>query len=173
MSGTVEIERKFMVTGDGWRVGEGERLAQGYLAAGPACSIRVRIAARQAWLTVKSAGGGRVRREFEYAIPPADAQAMLALCPEAPVEKIRYRVAHAGRTWEVDEFLGANAGLVVAEVELEDPDADVVLPDWVGDEVTEDARYRNANLAVCPWRTWDAAIRITADTPYGVDYKQA
>ena len=154
MSGTIEIERKFLVTGDGWRGGAGERMAQGYLAATPASSVRVRLAGPRAWLTVKSGGSGRVRREFEYAIPPTDAQAMLALCPDASVEKIRYRIAYAGRTWEVDAFLGANAGLVVAEIELEAPEAEVVLPDWVGIEVTDDPRYLNANLAVHPWRDW-------------------
>ncbi len=157
MSGTTEIERKFLVTGDGWRGGAGEQIAQGYLASTPASSVRVRLAGARAWLTVKSSGSGRMRREFEYAIPPADAQAMLAFCPDPPVEKIRYRIAHAGRTWEVDAFLGANAGLVVAEVELDAPEVEVVLPGWVGAEVTDDPRYLNANLAVHPWRDWGEA----------------
>lgn len=160
----LEIERKFLVTGDRWRAGAdaGRRLRQGYLCADPHGTVRVRLAGpapqagdgERAWLTVKGPTRGAVRQEFEYAIPPADAADLLALCADLVVEKVRYRVPHAGRVWEVDVFAAANRPLVVAEVELQDAADEVVLPDWVGAEVTEDRRYSNSNLARHPFSRW-------------------
>jgi len=156
-----EIERKFLVTGDAWRDGAaGTRYRQGYLGAGGSCTVRVRVAGERAFLTVKGPSAGGVRDEYEYPIPVADAEEMLErLAGGGRVEKVRYRVAHAGRTWEVDEFLGENAGLVVAEVELDRPDAPVEPPPWVGAEVTGDGRYANAALAVRPYRGWGPGPR--------------
>jgi CYTH domain-containing protein len=153
-----EIERKFLVIGDEWRTGsQGVFYRQGYLGAGEraVCTVRVRVAGERAWLTIKGRADHGARDEYEYPIPVADAGEMLArLCPGGRVEKIRHRVPHAGREWEVDEFIGENAPLVVAEVELDSVDAEVSLPPWVGREVTEDPRYTNAALALQPYSRW-------------------
>jgi len=143
----LEIERKFLVTGDGWRAGARIRaIAQAYLTPPGPTSVRVRIQDGQATLTIKGESRGAVRDEFEYPLPLADAEAMLALCPQQPLVKKRHEIRHAGKLWQVDVFEGALAGLVVAEVELNRPDEPVILPDWVGREVTEDPRYRNSTL---------------------------
>jgi adenylate cyclase len=116
----IEIERKFLVAGDGWRAAAtaSTRFSQGYLSRDPARTVRVRIAGDAAFLTIKGATHGATRAEFEYAVPLADAQQMLAMCDGPVVEKVRHLCPHEGMTWEVDEFLGANAGLVLAEIEL-------------------------------------------------------
>lgn len=148
-----EIERKFLVDGDGWRAGDppGERIRQGYLASDPERSVRVRLSADAARLTVKGASRGAVRAEFEYPIPLEDAREMLdTLCSTPQIEKTRHRVEHAGHVWEVDCFHGANDGLVVAEIELPSEDAPFERPPWVGEEVTGDPRYLNANLVRHP-----------------------
>ena len=153
-----EIERKFLVTGDGWRPGAvGVSYRQGYLSAGAdaGCTVRARVAGDRAWLTVKGPAAAGARDEYEYPIPVADAEEMLErLCAGGRVEKLRHRVPHAGHTWEVDEFTGENAGLVVAEIELDDAAAEFALPGWIGREVSDDARYFNSRLAVTPWREW-------------------
>lgn len=156
----IEIERKFLVAGDGWRHGAdaGTVIRQGYLAASPTVAVRVRTCGEHAFLTVKGGGDPRARSEFEYAIPPADAHAMLdGLCRPPLIDKTRYRVPFAGHTWEIDVFAGDNAGLVLAEVELAAADEAVALPPWVGAEVTDDPRYLNANLARHPYGTWGKA----------------
>lgn len=149
----VEIERKFLVRSDAWRAAaldSGVPIRQGYLAcSGPAApSVRVRLAGPRAMLTIKGPGL-LARQEFEYPIPPIDAQAMLdgGLCTGRIIEKLRTRVAHAGLVWEVDVFGGHLAGLVLAEVELSASDQAVALPDWVGAEVSRDGRYQNGALA--------------------------
>lgn len=149
----LEIERKFLVSGDGWRplARSRQRFRQGYLSRGPETTVRVRLVAGQAaFLTVK--GEGRIARaEFEYAIPLADAEAMLAgLCRPPLIEKTRHDVLHAGLLWHVDEFHGGNDGLVLAEVELGAADQPVELPGWVGREVTGDMAYRNSELSRRP-----------------------
>lgn len=153
-----EIERKFLVTGADWRSGaRGVPYRQGYLSAGAdaLCTVRARIAGEQAFLTVKGRATGVVRDEYEYPIPVADAEELLErLCAGGRVEKIRSRVPFKGRVWEVDEFTGENAPLVVAEVELDSIDAEVSLPPWVGREVTDDPRYTNAALARLPYSRW-------------------
>ena len=153
-----EIERKFLVAADGWRAGaHGVRYRQGYLSAGSdaRCTVRVRVAGEEAFLTVKGPASGGARDEYEYPIPVADAEEMLSrLAAGGTVEKTRHRVPFAGRTWEVDEFAGENAPLVVAEVELESVGAAVSLPAWVGREVTDDPRYTNASLALRPYSGW-------------------
>jgi adenylate cyclase len=152
----IEIERKFLVAGDGWRqpAAAQTRFSQGYLSRDPARTVRVRLAGERAFLTIKGATRGATRAEFEYEIPPADAQALLALCDGPVVDKIRHLCLHEGMTWEIDEFLGANAGLVVAEIELQSEDQAFARPAWLGEEVTGDARYVNANLAVKPFSSW-------------------
>ena len=153
----IEIERKFLVRGDDWRgaVHRHVRYRQGYIADSETCSVRVRIGGDEARLNIKSRSVGTTRLEFEYVLPLADAESMLReLCLDAPVEKTRHLLRHEGRLWEVDVFEGANAGLVVAEVELGDARETIALPPWVGDEVTDDVRYYNAALARKPYRDW-------------------
>jgi len=152
----IEIERKFLVRGEGWRqqASTQTRFSQGYLSRDPARTVRVRIAGEQAFLTIKGATTGATRAEFEYALPMADAQQLLAMSDGPVVEKIRHLCVFEGMTWEVDEFLGANAGLVVAEIELDSEAQAFAHPAWLGEEVTGDARYVNANLAVNPFTRW-------------------
>ena len=153
----IEIERKFLVLGDAWKDQSvsSERLKQGYVAGSEACSVRVRIRENGAQLGLKGAVGGARRLEFEYAIPLREAEEIFAkLCLGGRVEKLRHRVPVGEHCWEVDEFLGNNAGLVVAEIELSDESEDFLRPDWIGAEVTEDIRYYNTTLATRPWPTW-------------------
>ena len=153
----IEIERKFLVVGDAWRAAPGVPYAQGYLNRDKQRTVRVRVVQQQAWLTIKGANSGAVRAEFEYPIPVADAQQLLALCDGPLVRKLRRKVEHAGHTWEIDEFQGDNAGLVVAEIELPAEDAAFARPAWLGAEVTHDPRYFNSNLASRPYSTWPEA----------------
>jgi adenylate cyclase len=149
----VEIERKFLVTDDAWRaeVRSSRRLRQGYLALDGKTNVRVRTDAVRAWITVKGAGEGISRAEFEYEIPVADADGLLSLCRHRVIDKTRYLVPAGRHTWEIDEFAGANAGLIVAEIELREESDAFVRPAWLGEEVTADPRYLNASLAVHPW----------------------
>jgi adenylate cyclase len=150
-----EIERKFLVKGDGWRGGAGVLYRQGYLSRAPRCTVRARVAGGKAFLTVKGESTGAVRSEFEYPIPVADAEEMLATLSDGPViEKHRYRIPQGELVWEVDEFLGANFGLVVAEIELPAADHPFEKPAWVGQEVTGDVRYYNSTLAQHPYTKW-------------------
>ena len=152
----IEIERKYLVVGRGWRTAaRSVQCRQGYLTPGPPCAVRVRIIDGRAYITIKSATRGIKREEFEYPIPVEDAEAMLErLCVGHAIEKRRHYVEHRGATWEIDEFEGVNAGLVVAEIELEHEDQPVELPDWVGEEVSDDPRYLNANLSREPYTEW-------------------
>jgi len=151
----IEIERKFLVVGEDWkRGGTPQFLSQGYLNRDKQRTVRVRIAGDAAWLTIKGESKGATRAEFEYAVPVADAQQLLALCEGPRVEKNRWRMPHGGLVWEVDEFLGENAGLVVAEVELSSEDQAFDKPAWAGAEVTDDPRYFNSSLAAKPYSSW-------------------
>jgi CYTH domain-containing protein len=157
---STEIERKFLVIGEGWRASAGRaasgvRYRQGYLPTGSSVTVRVRVGGERGYLTIKGLHAGLSRAEFEYEIPLADAEQMLAaLCVQPLIEKTRYRVPHAGLIWEVDEFDGANAPLVLAEVELESEAQPVNAPDWVGPEVSSDVRYTNFYLSQHPYSTW-------------------
>jgi adenylate cyclase len=148
----LEIERKFLVIGDEWRAGcEGQRFCQGYLARGDGVTVRVRRAGLRAYLTIKGKPNGITRPEFEYEVPVEEAEAMLNhLCDRPLIEKTRFEVTHVGVVWEVDEFQGDNAGLIVAEVELDHPDQAFSRPPWLGEEVTGDPRFRNSNLVDDP-----------------------
>jgi len=153
----VEIERKFLLRNDSWHSlgGKGCLYRQGYLSTDPGRSVRVRIAGDLATLTIKGSSEGMVRSEFEYSIPVQEALDMLeTLCLKAQIEKRRYRVRLEGHCWEIDEFFGENSGLVLAEVELEDPEEEVRIPAWIGREVTGDLRYYNSSLVVHPYSEW-------------------
>jgi len=151
-----EIERKFLVRDRSVLDGAlGIAYRQGYLTTDPERTVRIRRAGDHAFVTIKGRSRGATRAEFEYAIPLEDVPDLLALCLRPVIAKTRYRIDHAGLTWEVDVFEGDNDGLVVAEVELPAADTTVALPAWVGDDVTEDARYYNANLVEHPFRDWD------------------
>lgn len=162
----LEIERKFLVTDDTWRAAAHAvtPMAQGYLndlaamdSGAMRASVRVRIAGDDAFLNLKSRELGHTRQEFDYPIPIADARALLALCVGGRIDKRRHEVMHAGHLWEIDEFLGDNAGLVVAEIELQAADEAFVRPAWLGAEVTDTARYYNLALATRPYAQWSPA----------------
>ena len=155
MTGT-EIERKFLVKGDGWRKGaRGTFCRQGYLVARDDLVVRVRLLGEKAFLTIKGRKTGLACPEYEYPLPVADAQDMLArICLRPFIEKIRYTLDFKGVVWEIDEFAGENKGLVVAEVELEQEHQVIELPDWVGREVSCDPKYLNMNLMKYPYRRW-------------------
>lgn len=162
----LEIERKFLVASDAWRAAATRRVTmrQGYLTEiGSAASVRVRLEGVTATLNIKQSVVGSARAEFEYAIPVADAETVIATLCQALVLKTRYEVPNAGHVWEVDEFEGDNAGLVVAELELGSEDEAFERPAWLGPEVTHEARYYNHALASRPYRTWPVNPRIDID----------
>lgn len=153
----VEVERKFLVTGTAWKTGAtGVVFRQGYLSTAKERTVRVRSEGPRAVLTIKGVTSGIARLEFEYDIPLADANRMLDdLCERPLIDKTRYRIdAGRGLAWEVDEFHGDNDGLVVAEIELPSAAAGFDRPPWLGEEVSSDPRYFNANLIAHPFRTW-------------------
>lgn len=153
----LEIERKFRVASDAWRAQASSRrlLRQGYLANTARASVRVRLDGEQGWLSVKAMRSGMSRDEYEVAIPLGDAREMLErLCEGFVIEKWRHLVEHAGSTWEVDEFLAENAGLVIAELELPSEDAAFERPPWIGTEITDEERFYNVRLAQKPFRHW-------------------
>lgn len=156
----LEIERKFLLASDAWRAEVSSHcvMRQGYLGApGGKASIRVRLEGAVAKLNIKAAVIGSARAEYEYDIPVAQAREMLDTLCVGLVDKTRHYVEREGLTWEIDEFHGDNAGLVVAEVELESVDQSVPRPDWLGAEVTNDVRYYNQQLALKPYRSWHGA----------------
>lgn len=154
-----EIEYKFLVDTTFWQRPEGGiRMRQGYVATKDGTTVRVRIAGEKAYLTLKDHAAGLTRHEFEYEIPVADAETLLdTMCAKPQVDKIRYRIpaAEPGLVWEVDEFLGDNAPLVTAEIELPAEDTPFTRPAWLGADVSDDHRYKNNNLARNPYSTWD------------------
>lgn len=158
----IEIERKFLVTGDSWRAQATRSLEmrQGYLAGeGGRASVRVRLEGAEARLNIKAAVIGAARAEYEYPMPADDARKLLETLCVGTLEKVRYYIEREGLTWEVDEFLGANAGLVVAEIELESVEQPFSHPEWLGRELTDDRRYYNHHLAIHPFSTWPDADR--------------
>ena len=151
-----EIERKFLVRDDSWRGGSaGCPYIQGYLSRDPERMVRIRQAGTSAVITIKGISQGTARQEFEYSIPLSDADALMKLCLRPLIEKTRYEVEYHGKRWEVDEFRGENQGLVLAEIELTREDEPVDLPPWIGQEVSHDRRYFNANLVEHPYTRWN------------------
>lgn len=150
-----EIERKFLVKDGRWRNQPGTVYRQGYLNTHKERTVRVRTVGETAFLTIKGLTRGATRLEFEYEIPVHDANVMLdELCERPLIEKTRYTVTHQNHTWEIDEFMGVNTGLVVAEIELNHEDEPFAQPGWLGEEVTHDPRYFNANLVQHPYSEW-------------------
>ncbi len=152
----IEIERKFLVTSDRWRRSATTiDYRQGYLTSSASRLVRVRIAGEQATLTIKSRINDLERNEFEYSIPLDEAKILLdQLCEKPIIEKQRHLVQHGGHTWEIDEFQGANQGLIVAEIELDSAEEKFKRPDWLGEEVSHDPRYLNVNLQKKPYSEW-------------------
>lgn len=151
-----EIERKFLLTGDEWRkLAQGTMYRQGYLNSAKERTVRVRTVGEKAFLTIKGITVGATRVEYEYEIPFADCNALLDNLAEKPlIEKKRYKVRADPFVWEVDEFFGDNAGLIVAEIELQSEDQHFEKPSWIGEEVTGDHRYFNSNLIKHPFTKW-------------------
>jgi CYTH domain-containing protein len=152
-----EIERKFLLRDTGFLQSlSGERICQGYLSDAVDATVRVRLVGNQGFLTIKGRNQGISRSEFEYPIPAADAEQLLAMCVAGRIDKIRYRIPHGGHLWEVDVFSGANQGLAVAEIELASEEEQFSRPDWLGEEVSQDPRYFNSQLSRRPFSSWSS-----------------
>jgi adenylate cyclase len=149
-----EIERKFLLKGGFWPRETVMRCRQGFLNSFKERTVRVRTIGDKGYLTVKGIAVGASRMEFEYEIPYQDAITLLDICERPLIEKNRYSVKEGDLIWEIDEFFGENQGLIIAEVELESEDQEFPKPDWVGEEVTGDPRYFNANLIKNPYTKW-------------------
>jgi CYTH domain-containing protein len=152
-----EIEHKYLIRKDLWYAvhkPRGVNIRQGYLQTDPGKTIRIRTTGSEAFLTIKGPSRNATRAEFEYPVPPEEADDLLQLCAAPVIEKVRYRMEHAGKTWEVDEFFGENEGLILAEIELTSEEEIYERPAWIGEEVTGDPRYYNAYLALHPFFGW-------------------
>ncbi|MEN8786648.1 MAG: CYTH domain-containing protein [Flavobacteriales bacterium] len=153
----LEIEKKFLIKNDNWKqfVSEEKEITQGYLNANPNRTVRVRIAGKRGFLTIKSKSKGSVRSEFEYEIPIEDATELIELCEKPILSKTRFIVKFENHKWEIDVFEKENKGLVVAEIELSKEDEFFLTPDWIGKEVTEETKYYNSQLIENPYSEWD------------------
>jgi adenylate cyclase len=151
-----EIEKKFLVRSKTYReLAEGIYIHQGFLSTVKERVVRIRIFGKQAFVTIKGITIGATRTEFEYEIPVKDAEVLLSeLCLKPTIKKYRYKIPYQGYIWEVDEFLGENQGLIVAEIELESEDQQFDIPNWIGEEVTDDPKYFNSNLIAHPYNKW-------------------
>lgn len=152
-----EIERKYLVDQEKWQQLEkpaGELYRQGYLLTDPQKTIRVRVTPTKGFITIKGITVGATRSEYEYEIPLSEAGELLDNFSAAVLSKTRYKIVYKNKTWEVDVFLGDNAGLIVAEIELESEEEVFEIPEWVGNEVTGDKKYYNANLTIRPYNDW-------------------
>ncbi len=153
----IEIERKFLVTSDKWKGNsQGILFRQGYLSTEKGRTVRVRLEGEEGKLTIKGQKENGAGDEFEYDIPGDEAAYLIDhLCLQPFIEKMRYKIGYKGNTWDVDEFFGANLGLILAEIELDTVDQKFEKPDWIGEDVTEDSRYKNANLVKNPFNKWE------------------
>jgi len=154
----VEIERKFLVDHEKWqqlKKPEGTQYRQGYMLDEVKRTVRIRVAGKQGFITIKGSTLGITRKEFEYEIPVTDAIELLDGFTAGGIEKVRYKIHFEGKLWEVDEFHGDNKGLIVAEIELQHEDEQFTKPDWVTVEVSDDKRYFNSNLSKQPYKTWN------------------
>lgn len=153
----IEIERKFLVKQEIWAQLEkpdGEFYRQGYLLTDPTKTIRVRQTSEKGFLTIKGISIGASRSEFEYEIPQEEAKDLLDQFSVSELSKIRYKILFENKLWEVDEFLGENKGLMVAEIELKSEDETFTIPNWIGEEVTGEEKYYNSNLTLLPFKNW-------------------
>ncbi len=153
----IEIERKFLVDHAKWEQvikPEGVYYRQGYLVNENNRTVRVRIAGKTGYITIKGGTSGISRKEFEYQIPVAEAIELLNDFAISGIEKIRFRVDFEGKLWEIDEFLGDNSGLITAEIELETENEKFIMPGWIATEVSLDTRYYNSNLSLNPYKSW-------------------
>lgn len=153
----LEIERKFLVKEKLWQQSDkpsGEFFRQGYLLTDPVKTVRVRLTADKGFITIKGISVGATRTEYEYEIPASDAEELLNEFSGSELSKTRYKIFFEGKLWEVDEFLGDNEGLIVAEIELESEDENFALPEWVDVEVTSEEKYYNSNLTLNPFKNW-------------------
>jgi len=152
----IEIERKFLLKSSKWRkkVKQEIVIKQGYLNSNKKRTVRVRIAGEVGFITIKGKTNQATRKEFEYEIPLKDAKELIKLCKKPIVEKTRFIVKHKGKIWEIDEFSGANKGLIIAEIELENEAEKIKIPKWIGEEVTLDSKYYNSNLIANPFSRW-------------------
>ena len=151
-----EIERKFLLANDSWRdkVDSKTSLKQGYLSSKKEATVRIRLENNSGILAIKGKTEGVTRSEFEYIIPVEEAEQLLLLCEKQLIEKTRHIIRQGVHTWEIDEFEGENQGLIIAEIELKSEDEYFVKPTWLGEEVSEDARYYNACLVTHPYSKW-------------------
>ncbi|MFT4762512.1 MAG: adenylate cyclase [Paraglaciecola sp.] len=158
----IEIERKFLLKNSKWRdqVNNGKEIKQGYLNSNANRTVRVRTKGKLGFMTVKSKTINATRKEYEYEIPIQDAKELLLLCEQPLVEKVRFEIIHNQKIWEVDEFKGINEGLIVAEIELEDEQEKIELPDWIGEEVTLNKKYYNSSLIANPYSKWESINKI-------------
>ncbi|MDC1022021.1 CYTH domain-containing protein [Schleiferiaceae bacterium] len=154
---SVEIERKFLVISDTWQnqVIKRVHLKQGYLQTVSERTVRVRTRDHEAFLTIKGKTSGISRVEYEYSIPYNEGLELLELSENIPIEKVRHIVVHDGLTWEIDVFEGLNTGLIIAEIELQTEHQEFSLPNWAGEEVSQDARYYNSALSIRPFSNWE------------------
>jgi CYTH domain-containing protein len=154
-----EIERKYLVNHENWQKVKkplGQTYRQGYLLTDPTKTIRVRLTETSGFLTIKGISTGATRQEYEYKIPIPDAKELLDNFSVSELSKIRYKIPSENKVWEVDEFLGDNTGLIIAEIELESEEEDFNCPDWIDKEVTGDEKYYNSNLTITPYKKWDS-----------------
>jgi len=155
MSNMMEIERKFLVTGDGWKDDKRAKvISQGYVCKNGHGVVRVRRKGDKSFLTIKADRGDIQRLEFEYEIPHEDCEMMLEQLCGNVISKTRYTFVHGGKTWEIDEFHGVNQGLIMAEIELDSADEAFDKPDWVGPEVSADERFFNSYISENPFTSW-------------------
>ncbi len=152
----VEIERKFLITNNDWKplVINSFSIKQGYLSLAPERTVRVRTKNNKAYLTIKGKNKGITRAEFEYEIPIIEAEQLLLLCEGTIIEKVRHEVVYEHKIWEIDVFKGDNQGLIIAELELINEEETFKIPDWLGKEVSTEAKYYNSSLATLPYAKW-------------------
>lgn len=154
----LEIERKFLIDHEKWQQVKkptGQLYRQGYLSTDPQKTIRVRLTETTGFLTIKGISVGATRLEYEYEIPSSEATALLDNFSISELSKIRYKISFQNKIWEVDEFLGDNAGLIIAELELSHEQEPFETPDWVGQDVTGEEKYYNSKLTITPYKNWD------------------
>ena len=151
-----EIERKYLVISDEWKgKSQGVLYRQGYLSTDPERTVRVRLEGEEGRITVKGEKKSGAGDEYEYEIPGDEAAYIIDhLCIKPVIEKMRYKINYKGNTWEVDEFFGENLGLILAEIELDSVDQPFEKPVWIGEDVTEDPKYKNASLVKNPFGEW-------------------